>query len=193
MHWWYLMMFCFPSSKTAQRVKLWEITTVRQNIAHLVLNSIILLEIPPTTRTRTPSRATLTRWQRFRKKSGATAPNRATVPLDDVEMMHEGRATLPISTPITSSRKKKKRPRSPPRSTPKYQKLMKFFFTRPLSKLNSFSILLLYNSFPHAFKCKVKFCQLCTTPPARRDKIKIWFDLTVSGDGTTLKKTSSYF
>ena len=29
-------------------------------------------------------------------------------------------------------------------------------------------------------------------PPARRDKIKIWFGLTVSGDGTTLKKTKFF-
>ena len=102
---------------------------------------------------RTPSRATLTRWQRFRKKSGATAPNRATVPLDDVNIMHEGRATLPISTPITTQ-KKKKRPRSPPRSTRSIPKMNEdFFLTRPLSKLNSLSILPLYNSFPHVFQC----------------------------------------
>ena len=69
-------------------------TTVRQNITYFVLNSLILLAILPTTRTRTPSRATATRWYQFRKKSGATAPNRAIVPLDDVKMMHEGRATL---------------------------------------------------------------------------------------------------
>ena len=66
-------------------------TTVRQNIAHLVLNSIILLEIPPTTRTRTPSRATLTRWQRFRKKSGAK-PSDCSAGWREVDARGQGHA-----------------------------------------------------------------------------------------------------